>query len=136
MIAFTHILTFLYKFSSKKNIKYLRTIYSDLKHNVLFIVLGFSPSKEPESRQLIGLVIGMLSAVILLLMAAIAFIVIRNRKLKAAAAHAGLSGPFGQEKSVTINMKVNHLLTHEIESFFYSFFYINTIHIQILSLKI
>ncbi|XP_058790523.1 discoidin domain-containing receptor 2 isoform X2 [Phymastichus coffea] len=41
-------------------------------------------SKEPESRQLIGLVIGILTTVIVMLLAAIAFIFYRNRRLKAA----------------------------------------------------
>ncbi|XP_031776700.1 discoidin domain-containing receptor 2 isoform X2 [Nasonia vitripennis] len=43
-------------------------------------------SKEPESRQLIGLVIGILTTVIVMLLAAITFIFYRNRRLKAALA--------------------------------------------------
>ncbi|XP_011501342.1 PREDICTED: discoidin domain-containing receptor 2 [Ceratosolen solmsi marchali] len=41
-------------------------------------------SKEPESRQLIGLIIGILTTVIVMLLAAITFIFYRNRRLKAA----------------------------------------------------
>uniref|UniRef100_A0ABD2WJD2 Discoidin domain-containing receptor 2 n=1 Tax=Trichogramma kaykai TaxID=54128 RepID=A0ABD2WJD2_9HYME len=41
-------------------------------------------SKEPESKQLIGLVIGILTTVIVMLLAAITFIFYRNRRLKAA----------------------------------------------------
>ncbi|XP_046467696.1 discoidin domain-containing receptor 2 isoform X1 [Neodiprion pinetum] len=40
-------------------------------------------SKEPESRQLIGLVIGILTTVIVMLLAAITFIFYRNQRLKA-----------------------------------------------------
>ncbi|XP_073975578.1 discoidin domain-containing receptor 2 isoform X4 [Rhodnius prolixus] len=43
---------------------------------------GSGSAKEPESRQLIGLLIGALTSVILLLMAAIAFIVFRTRRMK------------------------------------------------------
>ncbi|XP_066592501.1 discoidin domain-containing receptor 2 isoform X2 [Prorops nasuta] len=41
-------------------------------------------SKEPESRQFVGLVIGILTTVIVMLLAAITFIFYRNRRLKAA----------------------------------------------------
>jgi discoidin domain receptor family protein 2 len=61
------------------------------------------------SKQYIGLVIGVLTAVILLLMAAIMFIVFRNRRLKSGPGLSVLPGPFGgAEKGVTINMKVSH----------------------------
>lgn len=43
-------------------------------------------SKEPESRQFVGLVIGILTTVIVMLLAAITFIFYRNRRLKAALA--------------------------------------------------
>lgn len=43
-------------------------------------------SKEPESRQFVGLVIGILTTVIVMLLAAIMFIFYRNRRLKAALA--------------------------------------------------
>ncbi|XP_076749546.1 discoidin domain-containing receptor 2 isoform X1 [Xylocopa sonorina] len=43
-------------------------------------------SKEPESRQFVGLVIGILTTVIIMLLAAIMFIFYRNRRLKAALA--------------------------------------------------
>ncbi|XP_066996619.1 discoidin domain-containing receptor 2 [Anabrus simplex] len=61
---------------------------------------------DPESRHYIGLVIGVLTAVILLLVGAILFIVLRNRRLKAAATgHSVLPSSFTGEKGVTINMK-------------------------------
>ena len=61
------------------------------------------------SKQYIGLVIGVLTAVILLLMGAIMFIVVRNRRLKSGPGHSVLPGAFGgAEKGVTINMKVSH----------------------------
>jgi discoidin domain receptor family protein 2 len=61
------------------------------------------------SKQYIGLVIGILTAVILLLMGAIMFIVVRNRRLKSGPGHSVLPGAFGgSEKGVTINMKVSH----------------------------
>nr|XP_012232538.1 PREDICTED: discoidin domain-containing receptor 2-like isoform X3 [Linepithema humile] len=41
-------------------------------------------SKEPESKQFVGLVIGILTTVIVMLLAAITFIFYRNRRLKAA----------------------------------------------------
>ncbi|XP_068978250.1 discoidin domain-containing receptor 2-like isoform X1 [Bombus flavifrons] len=43
-------------------------------------------SKEPESKQFVGLVIGILTTVIVMLLAAIMFIFYRNRRLKAALA--------------------------------------------------
>ncbi|XP_060832571.1 discoidin domain-containing receptor 2 isoform X1 [Bombus pascuorum] len=43
-------------------------------------------SKEPESKQFVGLVIGILTTVIIMLLAAIMFIFYRNRRLKAALA--------------------------------------------------
>ncbi|XP_076649436.1 discoidin domain-containing receptor 2 [Halictus rubicundus] len=43
-------------------------------------------SKEPEARQFVGLVIGILTTVIVMLLAAIMFIFYRNRRLKAALA--------------------------------------------------
>jgi len=61
------------------------------------------------SKHYIGLVIGVLTAVILLLMGAIMFIVVRNRRLKSGPGHSVLPGSFGgAEKGVTINMKVSH----------------------------
>ncbi|KAJ9587755.1 hypothetical protein L9F63_018811, partial [Diploptera punctata] len=69
---------------------------------------GSENSSPRESKQYIGLVIGVLTAVILLLMGAIMFIVFRNRRLKSHAGHSVLPGPFGgSEKGVTINMKVS-----------------------------
>jgi discoidin domain receptor family protein 2 len=66
-------------------------------------------SDSSGSKQYIGLVIGVLTAVILLLMAAIMFIVVRNRRLKSGRSHSVLPGAFGgAEKGVTINMKVSH----------------------------
>jgi hypothetical protein len=50
----------------------------------LCILLVPDKSKDPESRQLIGLVIGILTTVIVMLLAAITFIFYRNRRLKAA----------------------------------------------------
>jgi discoidin domain receptor family protein 2 len=64
-------------------------------------------SDSTGSKQYIGLVIGVLTAVILLLMAAIMFIVVRNRRLKSRRGHTVLPGAFGAEKGVTINMKVS-----------------------------
>ncbi|XP_069671795.1 discoidin domain-containing receptor 2 isoform X3 [Periplaneta americana] len=69
---------------------------------------GGADNSSRESKQYIGLVIGVLSAVILLLMGAIMFIVVRNRRLKAGPGHSVLPGAFGgAEKGVTINMKVS-----------------------------
>ncbi|XP_021937561.1 discoidin domain-containing receptor 2 isoform X4 [Zootermopsis nevadensis] len=60
------------------------------------------------SKQYIGLVIGVLTAVILLLMGAIMFIVVRNRRLKSGPGHSVLPAAFGgTQKGVTINMKVS-----------------------------
>jgi hypothetical protein len=73
---------------------------------------GGGPSGGADSsasKQYIGLVIGVLTAVILLLMGAIMFIVFRNRRLKSGAGHSVLPGAYGNaEKGVTINMKVSH----------------------------
>lgn len=63
-----------------------------------------SANKAMESRQLVALVIGFLTAVILLLIVAIVFIVVRNRMLKGDSMH---TRHFAPEKSVTINMKVS-----------------------------
>jgi discoidin domain receptor family protein 2 len=66
-------------------------------------------SDSSGSKHYIGLVIGVLTAVILLLMGAIMFIVVRNRRLKSGPGHSVLPGAFGgAEKGVTINMKVSH----------------------------
>ncbi|XP_063215525.1 discoidin domain-containing receptor tyrosine kinase B [Bacillus rossius redtenbacheri] len=58
-----------------------------------------------DQRQHIGLVIGVLTAVILLLSAAILFIVLRNRRLRAAARGVAPGAFVAGEKGVTINMK-------------------------------
>lgn len=72
---------------------------------------SYNDTSEPK--QYIGLVIGILSTVILILMAAIMFIVVRNRRLRTALGGTSntvlpggfVSGVPGQ-KGVTINMKV------------------------------
>ncbi|XP_054276180.1 discoidin domain-containing receptor tyrosine kinase B-like [Macrosteles quadrilineatus] len=64
-----------------------------------------APRPEPESRQVLGLVIGMLLAVIGLLLGAIVFVVARNRKLKSAVAHPTLGRPFPCDKGLSLNMK-------------------------------
>lgn len=70
---------------------------------------GPAGSDSSVSKQYIGLVIGILTAVILLLMGAIMFIVVRNRRLKSGPGHSVLPGAFGgAQKGVTINMKVSH----------------------------
>ena len=74
-----------------------------------------SDNSSRESKQYIGLVIGVLTAVILLLMGAIMFIVLRNRRLKSHAGHSVLPGAFsGSEKGVTINMKVSNLHSYKV----------------------
>ncbi|XP_031771766.1 discoidin domain-containing receptor 2-like isoform X2 [Apis florea] len=56
-------------------------------------------SKEPESRQFVGLVIGILTTVIVMLLAAITFIFYRNRRLKAALAPSTFYDQHGDLKN-------------------------------------
>ncbi|XP_068978276.1 discoidin domain-containing receptor 2-like isoform X3 [Bombus flavifrons] len=56
-------------------------------------------SKEPESKQFVGLVIGILTTVIVMLLAAIMFIFYRNRRLKAALAPSTFYDQHGDLKN-------------------------------------
>jgi discoidin domain receptor family protein 2 len=72
---------------------------------------GPGGSESSVSKHYIGLVIGVLTAVILVLMGAIMFIVVRNRRVKSGPGHSVLPGAFGgTQKGVTINMKVSERL--------------------------
>lgn len=57
-------------------------------------------SKEPESKQFVGLVIGILTTVIVMLLAAIMFIFYRNRRLKAALAPSNFYDQQGDLKVI------------------------------------
>lgn len=61
-------------------------------------------SKEPESRQFVGLVIGILTTVIVMLLAAIMFIFYRNRRLKAALAPSNF---YDQQGDLKVIIKIN-----------------------------
>lgn len=61
-------------------------IESIIENNCCLCLLVPEKSKEPESKQFVGLVIGILTTVIVMLLAAIMFIFYRNRRLKAALA--------------------------------------------------
>ncbi|BES99860.1 Discoidin domain-containing receptor [Nesidiocoris tenuis] len=64
------------------------------------VVSGGSPPKEPESKQLVGLLIGALTSVILLLLVAIVFIVFHSRNAKNSLSHAS-TDQFTAEKAMT-----------------------------------
>lgn len=66
-------------------------------------------SKEPESKQFVGLVIGILTTVIVMLLAAIMFIFYRNRRLKAALAPSTFYDQQGDLK-VIIKLELLHNL--------------------------
>jgi len=62
-------------------------------------------SKEPESRQFVGLVIGILTTVIVMLLAAIMFIFYRNRRLKAALAPSNF---YDQQDDLKVIIKIHY----------------------------
>jgi len=73
--------------------------------HVLYAYIRFSvpdKSKEPESRQFVGLVIGILTTVIVMLLAAIMFIFYRNRRLKAALAPSSF---YDQQGDLKVRME-------------------------------
>ncbi|XP_044732901.1 discoidin domain-containing receptor 2 isoform X2 [Chrysoperla carnea] len=70
------------------------------------IVSTESRRSNADSKQYIGVVIGILTIIILVLVGAILFIIVRNRRLKSATGHTVLPTAFGADKRVTFNMKV------------------------------
>lgn len=76
--------------------------------DTIYIHTSFSvpdKSKEPESKQFVGLVIGILTTVIVMLLAAIMFIFYRNRRLKAALAPSNF---YDQQGDLKVIIKINY----------------------------
>lgn len=85
---------------------YIRTLLSSYTY---IYALVSDKSKKPESKQFVGLVIGILTTVIVMLLAAIMFIFYRNRRLKAALAPSTFYDQQGDLK-VIIQLELLHNL--------------------------